>query len=141
MGTDAVGAHIAARAGVTAETVYNQFGTKSEPLAAVLDPGYRGKRGPGRGRLLTDNRRRRRADQRHLVGALVATGHLRSDLDADHAADVVFGPVNDDVYLLLTVDCGWSRKRFTRWLGETLLDQLVAAPDAPRVGRRPRPAS
>ena len=96
---------------------------------------------PEVGRLLTDNRRRRRADRRQLVGALVATGQLRPDLDADHAADVVFGLVNEDVYLLLTVDCEWSRKRFTRWLGEPLLDQLVAAPGALRVGRRPRRAS
>ena len=178
---------IAARAGVSAQTVYNQFGTKCELLAAVLDWAIAGDAAPvavierpwfvvdhtepaadaiarvaAAGttilarvaalydvirsasalpevrRLLADNRRRRRADQRHLVGALVATGQLRPDLDADHAADVVYGLVNEDVYLLLTVDCGWSRKRFATWLAETLLDQLVTAPDPPRVGRRRR---
>ena len=174
---------IAARAGVSAQTVYNQFGTKSELLAAVLDRAIAGDASPvavierpwfvvgdaepaadaiarfaaaGTAilarvaplydvirsasalpevrRLLDDNRRRRRADQRHLVGALAATGQLRPDLDADHAADVVYGLVNEDVYLLLTADCGWSRKRFATWLAETLLDQLVTTPD--RAGRR-----
>ena len=179
---------IAARAGVSAQTVYNQFGTKCELLAAVLDRAIAGDAAPSPvierpwflshdaepaedaiarlaaggtailarvaplydvirsasalpevNRLLADNRRRRRADQRHLVGALAAAGKLRTGLDAGHAADVVYGLVNEDVYLLLTADCGWSRKRFAAWLAETLLDQLVSTPDAPRTaGRRRR---
>ena len=178
---------IAAEAGVSAQTVYNQFGTKCELLAAVLDRAIAGDAAPvavierpwfvagedepaadaiarfaaaGTAilarvaplydvirsasslpevrRLLDDNRRRRRADQRHVVGALAATGQLRHDLDADHAADVVYGLANEDVYLLLTADCGWSRKRFTTWLAKTLHDQLVTAPDSPQVGRRRR---
>jgi hypothetical protein len=52
---------------------------------------------------------------------------LRRDLADEHAADVVYGLVNEDVYLMLTTDCRWSRKRFTTWLTETLLEQLVAA--------------
>jgi AcrR family transcriptional regulator len=168
---------IAAGAGVSAQTVYNQFGTKCDLLAAVLDraivgdaaevalmerswfvvaegedaadaitrvaatgtailarvaPIYDVMRSasalPEVRRLLADNRRRRRADQRMLVRALVATGQVRPDLDVDHAADVVYGLVNEDVYLLLTTDCRWSRKRFTTWLADTLLDQLVTPP-------------
>jgi hypothetical protein len=41
------------------------------------------------------------------------------------------------VYLLLTTDCRWSRKRFASWLTETLLDQLVAAPGPQRL-KQPR---
>jgi AcrR family transcriptional regulator len=138
---------IAARAGVSAQTVYNQFGTKCDLLAAVLDRAIVGDASPvavverpwfvvgedesatdaitrfaaaGTAilarvapvydvirsasalpevrRLLADNRRRRRADQRHLVAALAATGQLRPDLDTEHAADVVYGLVNEDVY-------------------------------------------
>jgi hypothetical protein len=33
--------------------------------------------------------------------------------------------VNEDVYLLLVTDCRWSRKRFTAWLAQTLIDQLM----------------
>lgn len=173
---------IAARAGVSEQTVYNQFGTKCELLAAVLDRAIAGDAAPvnviewpwfaagddepaaeviarfaAAGTailarvaplydvvrsasalpevklLLADNRRRRRADQRHIVGALAAAGKLRPDLDAHHAADVIYGVMNEDVYLLLTADCKWSRKRFTTWLTETLLDQLVTAPTPQRV--------
>ena len=168
---------IAAGAGVSAQTVYNQFGTKCDLLAAVLDQAIVGDTAavalmdrpwfvvddgedaagaiarfaatgtailarvapiydvmrsasalPEVRRLLARNRRRRRADQRKLVRALVATGQLRPDLDANHVADVVYGLVNEDVYLLLTVDCRWSRTRFTTWLAGTLLEQLVVPP-------------
>jgi AcrR family transcriptional regulator len=165
---------IAARAGVSAQTVYNQFGTKCDLLAAVLDRAIVGDASPvavierswfvvgedeqaadaiarfakaGTAilarvapvydvirsasalpevrQLLAENRRRRRADQRHLVDALAATGQLRPDLDADHAADVVYGLVNEDVYLLLTGDCRWSRRRFTAWIAETMRHELM----------------
>jgi AcrR family transcriptional regulator len=165
---------IAAAAGVSAQTIYNQFGTKCDLLAAVLDRAIVGDAAPVAvmkrswfvvgddesaadaiarfaaagtsilarvaplydvmrsasalpevGRLLADNRRRRRADQRHLVRSLAATGQLRRDLDAELAADVVYGLVNEDVFLLLTADCRWSRKRYVAWLTETLLEQLV----------------
>jgi hypothetical protein len=59
------------------------------------------------------------------VRALAATGELCADLDPTHAADVIYGVVNEDVYLLLTADCRWSRKRYTAWLAETLIDQLA----------------
>jgi AcrR family transcriptional regulator len=178
---------IADQAGVSEQTVYNQFGTKCELLAAVLERAVAGDDSPVAvierswfvvgdgesaadaiarfaaagtailarvapvydvirsasalpevGQLLADNRRRRRADQRHLVGVLAATGQLRADLDADHAADVIYGLVNEDVYLMFTADCGWSRKRYTTWLTRAMLDQLTTAPDPPRVGPRRR---
>jgi AcrR family transcriptional regulator len=174
---------IAARAGVSAQTVYNQFGTKCELLGAILDRAIAGDAAPvavierpwfvadeaepiadaiarfaAAGTallarvaplydvirsasalpevraLLDENHRRRRADQRHMVAALAATGNLRPDLDVDHAADVVYGLVNEDVYLLLTGDCRWSRKRFATWLAETLLAQLVTAPGQSSTG-------
>jgi AcrR family transcriptional regulator len=180
---------IATRAGVSEQTVFNQFGTKCDLLAAVLDRAIVGDAAPVSvierdwfavredepapeviarfaaaatalfarvaplydvirsasalpevNRLLADNRRRRRADQRHIVRALAAAGKLHPDLDARHAADVVYGLMNEDVYLLLTADCRWSRKRFTTWLTETLLDQLVALP-TPQPVRRGRPRS
>jgi AcrR family transcriptional regulator len=173
---------IAAEAGVSAQTVYNQFGTKCDLLAAVLDQAIVGDADgvavmdrpwfvvddgeqaadaiarfaatgtailarvapiydvirsasalPEVRRLLAGNRRRRRADQRKLVRGLVATGQLREDFDAEHVADVVYGLANEDVYLLLTGDCRWSRKRFTTWLAGTLLDQLVTPSRAQRL--------
>jgi AcrR family transcriptional regulator len=173
---------IAAAAGISAQTVYNQFGTKCDLFAAVLDRAIAGDEAdvavmerswfvvregedaadaitrfaatgtanlarvapiydvmrsasalPEVGRLLAGNRRRRRADQRKLVRALVATGQVRPDLDVDGAADVVYGLANEDVYLLLTTDCRWSRTRFATWLSGTLLDQLVTLPRDQRL--------
>jgi AcrR family transcriptional regulator len=178
---------IAARAGVTAQTVYNQFGTKCDVLAAVLDQAIVGDTAPVAllerpwfvvdddepaadaiarlaatatailarvaplydvirsasalpevARLLVENRARRRADQRQVVAALARTGQLRPDLDVGHTADVVYGLVNEDVYLLLTVDCGWSRRRFQTWLAQTMVEQLIAPPDPPHAARRRR---
>lgn len=86
---------------------------------------------PDVGALLDDNRRRRRADQRHLIELLSKSGHLRTDLDVDTAADVFYGLVNEDVFQLLVVDCGWSVDRFRIWATSLMLHQLVRA-DLPR---------
>ena len=61
---------------------------------------------PDVGALLDDNRGRRRADQRHLIETLWRSGHLRPDLDVDTAADVFYGLLNEEVFQLLTADCG-----------------------------------
>ena len=56
------------------------------------------------------------------------SGHLRPDLDVDTAADVVYGLLNEEVFQLLTVDCGWSVERFRRWATSLMMQQLTAAP-------------
>ncbi len=80
---------------------------------------------PDVGALLDDNRRRRREDQRRLVEILQQAGHLRPGLAVDTAADVVYGLVNEEVFQLLTVDCGWDVDRFRRWATALMLDQLL----------------
>jgi AcrR family transcriptional regulator len=75
--------------------------------------------------LLDDNRRRRRADQRRLVETLQQSGHLRAGLDLETAADVFYGLMNEEVFQLFTVDCGWSIERFQRWATVTMVQQLV----------------
>ena len=80
---------------------------------------------PDVGVLLDETRRRRRADQRGLVEALAVAGHLRADLEPGTAADVVYGLVNEDVFLLLAGDCGWDRARLRDWLTGVLRDQLL----------------
>jgi AcrR family transcriptional regulator len=169
---------IAGRAGVTGQTVLNQFGTKCDVLAAVVDQAVVGDAAPlalserswftqrdgepaaeavaryvAEGtailarvapiydvvrsasarpevkELLLENRRRRRADQRDLIDTLVAAGHLRPDVDADQAADIVYGVMNEDVYLLFTVDRRWSRRRFSDWVADTLIHHLTTVQD------------
>ena len=57
---------------------------------------------PDVGVLLQENRRRRRDDQRRLIEVLGRSGHLRPGLDVDTAADVFYGLLNEEVFLLLT---------------------------------------
>lgn len=73
--------------------------------------------------LLDDNRRRRREDQRRLIEVLAQSGTLR--LDVDTAADVFYGLINEEVFQLLTTDCGWDVPRFRRWVTSLMLEQLV----------------
>jgi AcrR family transcriptional regulator len=80
---------------------------------------------PEVGILLTDNRRHRRADQRRLVEMLAAAGHLRADLDLDTAADVLYALLNEEIFHLLVVECGWDLARFRSWLTALLVDELI----------------
>ena len=75
--------------------------------------------------LLTANRRARRADQRRLAEILWHAGHLRPDVDVDTAADVIYGLVNEDVLVLLTVDCGWDVQRFRSLITSVLRHELL----------------
>ena len=80
---------------------------------------------PEVGALLDTTCSNRRADQRRLVELLSEAGHLRADLDVDHAADAFYALVNEQVFQLLVVDCGWDVERFGTWLTALLSDQLV----------------
>ena len=81
---------------------------------------------PDVGVLLQENRHRRRDDQRRLIEVLGRSGHLRPGLDVDTAADVFYGLLNEEVFLLLTGDCGWEVDRFRRWATSLMRHQLVA---------------
>jgi hypothetical protein len=75
--------------------------------------------------LLAASQRARRSDQRRLAELLAQAGHLSSRLDVDAAADVLYGLVNEEVFLLLTTDCGQGRQRFEDWLNSLLHHELV----------------
>ncbi|MEQ1787439.1 MAG: helix-turn-helix domain-containing protein [Acidimicrobiales bacterium] len=77
------------------------------------------------GLLLDENRRARRTDQQRLVEILEAAGHLRPGLAVPTAADIVYGVLNEEVFQLLTVDCGWDLARFEAWVAELLRHQLT----------------
>ncbi len=75
--------------------------------------------------LLDDNRSRRRQDQRQLIDILWRSGHLHPELDVDIATDVFYGLMNEEVFQLLSVDCGWSIERFRTWATSLMLQQLA----------------
>ncbi|HEY5698001.1 MAG TPA: TetR/AcrR family transcriptional regulator [Acidimicrobiales bacterium] len=122
---------------------FDEFGTADDPTSAVerlveasvailarASPIYEVIRqaaaDPDVGVLLQENRRRRRDDQRRLIEVLGRSGHLRPGLDVDTAADVFYGLLNEEVFLLLTGDCGWEVDRFRGWATSLMRHQLVA---------------
>lgn len=70
-------------------------------------------------------RENRRSDQRALVESLAVAGQLRPGLSASKAADIVYAVVNEEVYLMLVGDCGWSVERVREWMAATMSHQLV----------------
>jgi AcrR family transcriptional regulator len=61
---------------------------------------------------------RRAANMRNLATDLRATGRLRPDLTIDTAADVVWTTNSPEVWVLLTVERGWSPDRYEVWLAD-----------------------
>ncbi len=93
---------------------------------AMYEVVHRAASDPEIGALLDEIRRRRRADQRHLIRLLAEAGHVSLGVDLDRAADVFYGVVNEEVFRLLTVDCGWTRRRFEEWASAVLQRELGA---------------
>jgi AcrR family transcriptional regulator len=62
---------------------------------------------------------RRAANMRRLVKDLKGTGRLRPDLSVDVAADVIWVTNSAELYVLLTVDRGWSPRRYEQWLADS----------------------
>ena len=93
--------------------------------APIYDVVRRAASDPEIAELLTANRAARRSDQRRLIELLGAAGHLRPGLDVETAADILYGLLNEEVFLLLTADCGWSTEQFGRWVTAVLVHELV----------------
>src|SRR5215203_3081103 len=69
---------------------------------------------------------RRAANMRALARDLREAGGLRADLSIDEAADVIWATNSSELYVLLTVDRGWSPEHFERWLTDTWHRVLLA---------------
>jgi AcrR family transcriptional regulator len=62
---------------------------------------------------------RRAANMRKFVGEIRDVGGLRAGLSIGEAADTVWVTNSPEVYVLLTVERGWSPARYERWLAES----------------------
>ncbi len=62
---------------------------------------------------------RRAANMRKFVGDIRAAGGLRAGLSIDEAADTVWVTNSPEIYVLLTVERGWSPTKYERWLAQT----------------------
>jgi AcrR family transcriptional regulator len=72
--------------------------------------------------------RRRASNMRLLAADLRATGELRSDLDDDDVAELIWATNAPDWYTLVTSH-GWTAERYVRTLGDVWCRTLLAAPD------------
>jgi hypothetical protein len=51
---------------------------------------------------------------------------MRADVSVDEAADVIWATTSPELFVLLTVERGWSPRRFERWLTDTWQRLLLA---------------
>ena len=62
-----------------------------------------------------------------VAQAFVSTPGARADLTVEHVADVLFGLLSPQMYLLFTRDRSWSPEGWEHWVRDTLLAQLCRA--------------
>lgn len=80
--------------------------------------------------LHADSQRQRGAGARKVAELLARKGPLRSGLDLDTAADLLFALASPDLYLLLVATRNWTPSHYQHWLADTLAQQLLANPGA-----------
>jgi AcrR family transcriptional regulator len=71
-----------------------------------------------------------------FAGHLHAAGHLREDLTADDARDVLWTYNSVELYELLVLERGWNARRYEDFLAAALASALL--PDSARSRRRGR---
>ena len=69
---------------------------------------------------------RRATNMRKLVRDLRDADGLRPDLSIEEAADVVWATNSSELYVMLTVERGWSPRRFEHWLADTWCRLLLS---------------
>jgi hypothetical protein len=62
-----------------------------------------------------------------FVQSLSTHSPLRPGLDEAQATEIVWTITSPEVFRLLTIDRGWSREQYVKWLGDTLIRLLLPA--------------
>ncbi|GAA4231344.1 AcrR family transcriptional regulator [Streptosporangium album] len=70
-------------------------------------------------------------DPRYLVQqgaakALVGKPGARAEVSVEEAADLLYGLLSPELYLLFVRERGWSSERWEQWVGQTLRAQLCS---------------
>lgn len=65
--------------------------------------------------------------QRAAADALTGKPGARPEVSAEEAADLLYGLLSPELYLLFVRERGWSRDRWERWADATLRAQLCAS--------------
>jgi AcrR family transcriptional regulator len=69
---------------------------------------------------------RRAQNMRTLVEELNGTGGLTSALSTDEAADVLWATNSSELFVMFTVERGWSPDRYEQWLADAWCRLLLA---------------
>ncbi|GIH78803.1 TetR/AcrR family transcriptional regulator [Planobispora longispora] len=69
---------------------------------------------------------------RGAAEALVGKPGARADASAEEAADLLYGLLSPELYLLFAQERGWPRERWERWAEATLRSQLCSDQDRRR---------
>jgi AcrR family transcriptional regulator len=77
-----------------------------------------------------------RANQRTIVKSLQDKGALRSDLDLERAADILWTLNHPDVWQLLVIHRGWTPEQYEQWCADLACSQLLKPPH--QAARRSR---
>ena len=77
---------------------------------------------------------RERAFRRHM--AAIAT-HLRAGLTVDRAVDRYLALVLPEIYRTLVIERGWTVDDYEKWLGESLIQQLLGPALPTATTRKP----
>jgi AcrR family transcriptional regulator len=73
-----------------------------------------------------DVNQQQRFTAHHTLAQQLADRHgLRRGLSVAKAADIIFALLSIDVYLLLTVERGWTPAQWERWITGTLVDAVL----------------
>ena len=75
--------------------------------------------------LQDDLERDRLEGMARFAADLVATGGLRSDVDAEHARDVIWTLASHQVYEMLVIQRGWATDRYRDWVAQMLTAALL----------------
>ena len=97
---------------------------RAGPLVALVREAAAGE--PELAQLLARLHGDRLRNLRVLVDALAANGKLRVSIDA--ATETVWALASPELHQLLTEQRGWPRRRYTRWLAESLEALLLISP-------------
>ena len=112
-------AQLAGFVGVTA-----QVNSRTAPIYRILVSAAASD--PDAAALLDELTRQRQQGQRMITRSLARSGALLPELRERDAADIVHALMSPEVYRLLVHDRGWPPERYERWLGATLVDQLLS---------------
>ncbi len=100
----------------------SMFSASKRAIAAAQEAGG----APTLSELKVEGDRRRRDALDRLLAPMEGEGVLRAGLDRHSATDRAWLLTGVELYLAATTGCGWSDTNYTDWLGDLLVNQLLA---------------